>query len=597
MNTDAREHGYGAAVVFLDFIPTTMLRNALDGQSRNIVIADGGGFESTGGTVLVDEEMIHFTEGQRRSLIMPALLNRQGEENGGLFRGRYGTLVLDHDADSIVMAMPFRYWDRYVPLQDSGELSFYGFSMDLPGAFFHRLVFDKFRPGQSVDLHVLCRTEGDVSWADEPGETQVGRLQRHLDGSSRLEAHSRAAFHPRGLPGRDEGDRPGVFQMTRAASKSVTHEGGFTILELLTAMALLAALGALLVTLVQNSFDMYTEGDRRADLYQTGMHVLSQLEDDLQAVHAGPEGRLLLFDYGEEGSERTAGTGEGFLLRLVRSIPNGERRHPHLRNSGGVAGAAEAYTGTDPGAEGRKQLAPPSGLLEVCYALIQRQEDPQGILTLYRGVRTPALEAGGFFDEETGGSFDEKWVSKNLRPVATDILGLWVLCFGQDSEEWMEDEIMAGRVHAGGSAAVWDSTRGILAGDLFPLAVGPSSLNETRDDVFPRKVRIVTQVARGWSPDARLRRALEPEQVEILVNSTVAFPPEIADVGRYVKIGTEWMRLESMDSSSARIVRHSRGTRRHRTRLPVTTPVFAGRVFRKTLDLPVMRSHWLGDAK
>ena len=71
--------------------------------------------------------------------------------------------------------------------------------------------------------------------------------------------------------------------MTRAPSTSRPQAGGFTILELLIAMALLSALGVFLVSLVKNSFDMYTEGDRRADLYQTGIHVLSQLEDDLKA--------------------------------------------------------------------------------------------------------------------------------------------------------------------------------------------------------------------------------------------------------------------------------------------------------------------------
>jgi hypothetical protein len=171
MNTPRKAHGHGANVVFLDFIPVTRLAEGVDTDSPSIPILNGGGLLRDGGTVLIDEEMVHYTEATNRELRMPWVLDESGDLGGGLFRGRYGTRPQAHDADAIVLGMPFRYWDRYVPQQDSGDLAWYGVSLDLPGAYFHRLDFEKFRSGQSTDVEILCRVAGDVSWAADPDRT------------------------------------------------------------------------------------------------------------------------------------------------------------------------------------------------------------------------------------------------------------------------------------------------------------------------------------------------------------------------------------------------------------------------------------------
>ena len=55
---------------------------------------------------------------------------------------------------------------------------------------------------------------------------------------------------------------------------------GFTMVELLVALTLLSAIGALLLQLVRGSFVLYRDGDRRGDLYSTAIPVLEMLEDD-----------------------------------------------------------------------------------------------------------------------------------------------------------------------------------------------------------------------------------------------------------------------------------------------------------------------------
>ncbi len=172
MNSIPVPHGFGEEVVFLDFLGVSMLNGAIDARASDLPVAQVGGFVQNGGTVLVGDEMIHYTEMVGRGLSMPYALDSEGNVQGGLFRGRYGTTPRSHDAQSIVLEMPFRYWDRYAPMQDSGEMAYYGFSMDLPGAYFESLRVEKMRPVELVDIEVLCRTDPEIRWDADPGRTQ-----------------------------------------------------------------------------------------------------------------------------------------------------------------------------------------------------------------------------------------------------------------------------------------------------------------------------------------------------------------------------------------------------------------------------------------
>ncbi|NRA97195.1 MAG: type II secretion system protein [Planctomycetes bacterium] len=361
---------------------------------------------------------------------------------------------------------------------------------------------------------------------------------------------------------------------------------GFTMVELLVALTLLSAIGALLLQLVRGSFMLYRDGDQRGDLYSTAIPVLEMLEDDLRAVDPGPDGRLLVLP------SVFGNAGEGIFIRLVRSMPGGEQQHGVLRRAGTSVGAGGTYSGRDPGLEERSQIAPPSGLIEVAYALVQEPEDPVGVLTLYRGERAPAHGSGSFF--ASPGS-DEGWVRKNLQPVATGILGLWLLCQGQETEDWQEEIVLEGAGGQGASLMTWDSTRGMLSSEKFPLARGGASLADPRDDVYPRALRIVLHVARGQRPEATLRRVLRADRKTIDVNTTEQFPGEENVVDRYVKVGSEWMLVGQHQNGEAVVERRCRRSGSRKTVHRIGEPVFVGRVFRKTLALPAARSWWSGE--
>jgi hypothetical protein len=167
-NTTAQKHGYGANVIFLDFLPATMLSQAITPSSSLLDIASEQGFATTGGLVMIDRELIHYTEIRGRSFAMPPILNEQGEETGGLFRGRFGTTTARHDNEALVIEMPFRYWDRWAESQDNPEISFYEFAVNRPGAWFEKFGYEERRPTSNVQLVALVRTQQDVPWCTDP---------------------------------------------------------------------------------------------------------------------------------------------------------------------------------------------------------------------------------------------------------------------------------------------------------------------------------------------------------------------------------------------------------------------------------------------
>lgn len=364
------------------------------------------------------------------------------------------------------------------------------------------------------------------------------------------------------------------------------REHGFTVLELLVAMGLLAALGAFVMQLVANSFEMYRRGDARGDLYTNAQHIIERLEEDLVAVHPGPDGRLLL------EAEAFTGSGGGFLLRLVRSIPHGESEHGVLRKSGTSTTLSGRYSGSDPGPGARGEIPPASGLMEVAWALLPDVgDDGTGFMTLWRGVSAPAFAEGGFFDAAAEGARDASWVRARMQPVATDILGCWMLCLSQASVDWDEELVLDGKGDATRALPNWDSTRGLMPAKAFPLARA-GSLTVPEDDIYPRAIRIVLQVARRDRPEAWLRTRLG-ETDEVAGFTTTRQLPAETDADQSVKIGGEWVQLGARGSSDAQV---RRGGRRSRAALAGPgTAVYAGRIFRSTLAIPARRSFWVED--
>ncbi|MEE8468413.1 MAG: hypothetical protein V3T22_08160, partial [Planctomycetota bacterium] len=124
------------------------------------------------GTVLVGEELIHYTRLRRGSLEMPQASSAAGARDGegdGLFRGRYGTLPAAHMAGTVVILFPFRYWDRWTERADAPELAYFGLQLDQPGAWWTTTFWDSdAAPSGQCQIGVLQRTDPSVPWDEDP---------------------------------------------------------------------------------------------------------------------------------------------------------------------------------------------------------------------------------------------------------------------------------------------------------------------------------------------------------------------------------------------------------------------------------------------
>lgn len=259
---------------------------------------------------------------------------------------------------------------------------------------------------------------------------------------------------------------------------------------------------------------------------------------------------------------------------LLRDVPEGPLKGlpcfyaAWVMDIGGVRGdpllrAAGLETGPD-----LKELTPAAidaanvdtrfkatgGAQEVCYIAVPEDPDHPGILTLYRGFRSPVGGEETLLEE---GNLDtlEK-VHQRCRKVATGVLHVGILWRRVFARDW---ERTPGRIgetepYVG---TIWDSTRGI--DKTFGLYKGDLSLGNPNDDVFPAWARLEITLAApsalGYGKgETYLTESVGTDERSI----RVAFPRALAQPGpdeRFLKVDGEWMsyRVSRVDTVTGRI--------------------------------------------
>jgi hypothetical protein len=161
LGTIEEHHPAGSYANWVETVAATTLSGAVSAGGDTLPLVDTAGFPYEG-TVLVGDELIHYTRIRQGALEMPRASREPGamdRRGDGLFRGRYGTEPAAHLAGAPVILFPFRYWDRQAERADAPELAYFGLSVDQPGAFWRSVFWD----------------------ADEVEGTQVYALQRAVE--------------------------------------------------------------------------------------------------------------------------------------------------------------------------------------------------------------------------------------------------------------------------------------------------------------------------------------------------------------------------------------------------------------------------------
>ena len=173
LGTEPTPHAVGEPVSYLEHIAVSALTGDIGPGDSRLPLKDIQEFPQEG-TVLIGQELIHYTALRESGLWMPARSSEPGAMDGlagGLFRGRYGTLPQGHAAGEPVILFPFRYWDRWENQADAPELHYLGASIDQPAAFWRSVFWTAEDASGATRVGVLQRTDPDVPWDADPNST------------------------------------------------------------------------------------------------------------------------------------------------------------------------------------------------------------------------------------------------------------------------------------------------------------------------------------------------------------------------------------------------------------------------------------------
>ncbi len=187
--TEPGTHRDGERVHLLSFMNVSRLSSGLSPTANVIQVDDARGFPPVGvlgviGSGFELDELIGYTQANDTSFWMPSRRSETGSGPGeGIFRGRYGTAPVAAAGRDLVVEMPFRFWDRYVPESDDPELSYVELSRRIPGAYFLSFDWAEQLPRAHNDIEVLVRIDERARWDDEPlgKENGLFRFEDPLD--------------------------------------------------------------------------------------------------------------------------------------------------------------------------------------------------------------------------------------------------------------------------------------------------------------------------------------------------------------------------------------------------------------------------------
>jgi hypothetical protein len=406
--------------------------------------------------------------------------------------------------------------------------------------------------------------------------------------------------------------RPLVSSRRRAA---------FTLVELLVACGILVVLGGGLVALLNQGMALWRTAEQSGRLYDQARLVLDQLARDLRSTvvrsRAQDDEVFLRFicDADPRGRQR---------LRLVRTI-SGETAHPVLRHAGRrlAVKSPAVYDGRSDAEEASAGLlAPPGGTMEVFYALDPREDAS----ILWRGVRAPIGGAGSLFHQRTIEEGPEAAEEKSrllgpaadrpgepdpyggvpfrdaARPLTSGVMFLGFSFWGPTTNTWdpLAKPLAAPRAgQRSGPLTWWDSTRAILDRPGGPEELAfrrrADSLGDPTDDVFPEMAEVTLVLEGDDDPlGVRLAADLDAKGTRIELSRPLPLPDDPRD--RFVRIGSEWIAVESGADRTLRIAGGGRGARdtlagKHaagsRVRLGIT--------FRRVIEIPGPRRAWPGE--
>lgn len=191
-NTIAASHDYGAKVIPVECFPASRLVAEIDESTASFELMDTTDFPDDGYIRIADGlEVMGYTEIDGTRLTGPltridpasagtapppgsqAPGGQTKQVGGGLFRGRFATEPAGAAQGDVVIAMPWRHYDRYSERSDDPENSYTQFSWTRENAIWKRISWDEL-PVKNVEVLALVRFSGGPAW-DSDKVIRVGQ--------------------------------------------------------------------------------------------------------------------------------------------------------------------------------------------------------------------------------------------------------------------------------------------------------------------------------------------------------------------------------------------------------------------------------------
>lgn len=392
---------------------------------------------------------------------------------------------------------------------------------------------------------------------------------------------------------------------------------GFTLVELMVAMGLLAMLSIFLIRILTQSLEIWNWGEERASLQARGSAALEQGSRDFVQLLGL---RTVSYGLGRQEAMRQAASplagrlvsdflpyGQGGRLADPEDSYNAPQKYdwyPRVRmvvRFSPVEGRTlleEKLRAQILEEEGQllpeilaKQVAEglataiSSDIGEVELLVVPDADADSPYLSLYRSRH--------LLDETA----EKRWVDgqdepKLAKPILEHVLYFEILYRSQMTKSW------ASRQKGAGPETCWDSARaGLFSMDhavlRFGLDLDEASLADPLDDLMPLAVRVLAVVSEG--PDlanfAILEKDIDSEADRIPLSFLERLPdPEEQP---YVKIGKEWIRYSGV--SGKVLIGVTRGVRNTRARAHASgAHVLGGLEVKLTLPISVAREYWNG---
>lgn len=393
--------------------------------------------------------------------------------------------------------------------------------------------------------------------------------------------------------------------------------GGFTLLELVVVMGILAGFLVMLVQLVDAGLRLFGDGEAGQAMADRATRAVRVIGEELRALRGAATGR------DRDGAEDRL---------LVQWLPIGLPARPEARATRVQVLRAAVHLPPDREAELLQQklaveigkAEPKLGPAEVAALVAARLADEPlrgtGNLLLLPWRQENAdealleLRAAWFlpgtlvpldqdrdvdpFAVVVPGSADlpAELVDRITVPILRELLHVEFAFWSQTTAGWSARA--AGASGGAGPERIWDSARGgwlvdAAAGGEWPLDRGAQSLLDPADDLQPHAIRVVCVVAEppGLAAEGLLAEPLDDDATRLVLLQGDRFPG--AADGGWVKVRGEWLRYDAREGDLLRGLRRGqRGTKA--LEHPVGARVHVGRTVEFTIPVPHHKDDWNG---